>query len=280
MNAIEIKNLEKSYKEFKLDNINLTLPGGTIMGLIGENGAGKSTLIKLILDMISRDGGTITVLGRDNREEFNITKEDIGVAFDEPGFSYCLTAREVGNIMAHTYKNWDDEKYCGNLRKMGIPENKKFKEFSRGMKMKLQIAVALSHNARLLILDEATSGLDPVVRDEILDMFADFTRDDEHSILMSSHIVSDLEKICDYIAFLHKGQLLLCEEKDTLREEYAIINVTNEQMAKLDGSDIKGRRITPYGAQVLVKRGAAPAGADIGKVDIEELFVFMAKEDK
>lgn len=165
MNAIEIKNLCKAYKGFEINNMNLTLPGGYIMGLVGENGAGKSTTIKLILNMVNKDSGSITILGRDNGDNFELTKEDIGVVLDEVGFSSFFTAKDIDKIMSHTYKNWSREQFYAYLKKLSLPDNKKFKDLSRGMKMKLGIAVALSHDAKLLILDEATNGLDPVVRD-------------------------------------------------------------------------------------------------------------------
>ena len=222
MNALEIKNLTKSFTGFKLDNLSLTLPSGCIMGLIGENGAGKSTTIKLILDMIHKDSGAITILGKDNEDNIRLTKEDVGVVMDEAGIPECLTTKQVGKVMKHTFRNWDDAEYARLLQKLSLPDNKPFKDFSRGMKMKLGIAIAMSHGSKLLLLDEATSGLDPVVRDEVVEMFSDFTRDENHSILISSHIVSDLEKLCDYVAFLHNGKLLLCEEKDQLLAEYGI----------------------------------------------------------
>ena len=278
MNAIEITGLCKSYPGFALQNINLTLPSGCILGLIGENGAGKSTTIKLMLDMLRRDKGEIRLLGQDNRENLRLLKEDIGVVLDEVGLPACLNAVQVGKIMKKTFRNWDEAAFTGFLRKLSIPENKKFQELSRGMKMKLGIAVALSHQAKLLILDEATSGLDPIVRDEILDIFCEFTRDESHAILISSHIVSDLEKLCDYVAFLHKGQLLLCEEKDTLRERYAIIHCTAEALARIPSSSIVGKRDSAYGVEAIVERTAIPANVAKNPVDIEQLFIFMAKE--
>lgn len=280
MNAIEIRNLQKNYPGFTLNHLNLTLPCGCIMGLIGENGAGKSTVIKLMLDIISRDGGSITLLGKDNRENFRLLKEDIGTVLDDVGFSGCLNAVQIGKIMRHTFSRWDDAVYMENLKRFSLPLTQKFKTYSRGMRMKLGIAVAMSHGARLLILDEATSGLDPVIRDEILDLFCEFTRDENHSILISSHIVSDLEKICDYIAFLHKGNLLLCEEKDRLREEYGIIHCTAEQLAALPPSAVKGQKKNAYGAEAIVARSEIPAGFTVSPIDIEQLFIFMVKEEK
>lgn len=278
MNALEIKNLTKTYPGFKLDNLNLTLPSGCIMGLIGENGAGKSTTIKLILDMIHKDSGTITILGKDNEDNMELTKEDIGVVMDEVGIPECLTVKQVGKVMKNTFCNWDDAEYSRLIKKLVLPDNQQFKEFSRGMKMKLGIAIALSHNAKILILDEATSGLDPVVRDEVVEMLSDFTREENHSILISSHIVSDLEKLCDYIAFLHKGKLLLCEEKDQLLAEYGLIHCTAEEVQRLPFDAIKYKKENPYGVEVMVLRNAMPVDITVRPISIEELFVFMVKE--
>lgn len=278
MNALEIKNLNKSFNGFKIDNLSLTLPSGCIMGLIGENGAGKSTTIKLILDMLHKDSGTISILGRDNRDGIRLIKEDVGVVADEVGIPEDLNAKQVGKIMKYTFRNWDSAEYKRLLDMLSIPCDKAFKDFSKGMKMKLGIAVALSHNAKLLILDEATSGLDPVVRDEIVDMFVDFTRDEGHSVLISSHIVSDLEKLCDYVAFIHKGRLLLCEEKDLLLAQYGIIHCTAEEMKDIPEDAVKYKKESAYGVQAMVLRNAIPDGINISPISIEELFVFMVKE--
>lgn len=275
MNALEIKNLNKTFPGFQLAHLNLTLPSGCILGLIGENGAGKSTTIKLILDMLRPDSGTITVLGREK-----INKEDVGVVLDEMGIPECLNVKQVGKVMANIYRNWEPETYNAHLLKLAIPTDKPFKEFSRGMKMKLGIAVAMSHGAKLLILDEATSGLDPVVRDEVVEMFSDFTRDENHAILLSSHIVSDLEKLCDYVAFLHQGKLLLCEEKDLLLGKYGIIHCAVARLEELDPAAVLGKKVSPYGAQAIVLRDAVPEDIQISPVSIEELFVFMVKEAK
>lgn len=278
MNALEIRNLTKTYPGFSLDGLNLTLPSGCIMGLVGENGAGKSTTIKLILDMIHKDSGTITILGRDNADNISLVKEDVGVVMDEVGLPDCLTTEQVGKVMRHTYCNWDAAEYDRLLRKLSIPEKKPFKDFSRGMKMKLGIAIAMSHGAKLLLLDEATGGLDPVVRDEVVEMFYDFTRDENHSILISSHIVSDLEKLCDYVAFLHKGKLLLCEEKDKLLSEYGLLRCTAEQLAALDESAVKYRKQTQYGVEAMVVRDQIPDDFSVSPISMEELFVLMVKE--
>ena len=277
MNALELRGLQKNYDGFTLGPLDLTLPMGAILGLIGENGAGKTTTIKLILDMIRRDGGTVTLSGKNNLESFPLGKEDVGVVLDEVSFSECLTAREVGNIMRGVYRSWDGAAYENFLKRFELPEKKRFKEFSLGMKKKLGIAVALSHHAKLLILDEPTGGLDPVARDEVVDIFSEFTRDESHAVLISSHIVSDLEKLCDYIAFLHRGRLLLCEEKDRLYEEYGILRCSLDDFAALEPSAVLGKRETPYGVEALLRREDAPRGMDLGRVDIEELFVLMAR---
>ena len=275
MNALEIHGLTKQRGSFALQGLELTLPAGCIMGLIGENGAGKSTTIRLILDSLRRDSGTVTVYGKDNRALTALEREDIGVVLDEVGLPEYLNAAQIGRMMAGIFTRWQPEVYAEYLRRFGLPADKSFRDYSRGMKMKQGLAAALSHQPKLLLLDEATSGLDPVVRDEILTIFEDFTRDESHAVLLSSHIVSDLEKICDYIAFLHRGRLLLCEEKDRLAEEYGILRGGADG---LDPAAVCGKRVTPYGTEYLVRRGAVPAGTTLGQVGIEELFVFMAKE--
>lgn len=281
MNAIEIKGLEKRYDGFQLGSFDLTLPSGCIMGLVGENGAGKSTSIKLIMNAIGRDAGEISVLGVDNRSAgFRDVKEDIGVVLDEAYFPEVMSARNVGKVMALTYKNWDAAAFEGYLKKFSLAPDKIFKDYSRGMRMKLAIAAALSHGAKLLILDEATSGLDPMARDELLDIFNDFTRDENCSILLSSHIVSDLEKICDYIAFLHKGRLVLCEEKDRLLEEYALIRLTEERLRELPEESIISRRASGYGTEALVLRGGIPAAIPTEHTSLEDIILFLAKGDE
>ena len=274
MNAIEIKNLSKHYAGFSIENLNLTLPRGCIMGLVGENGAGKSTTIRMILELTKPDTGEITVFGQKLSQK---RKQKIGVVLDEPGYPTCMTAAQIGRMLAGIYQNWEQETYADYLTKLRIPENKPFKDFSKGMKMKLCLAAALSHGAKLLILDEATSGLDPVVRDELLDIFNDFTRDEGNSVLISSHIVSDLEKICDYIAFLHRGKLMLCREKDELLNEFTFVQGSKEE---IDALAPIGRRDGRFGTEAIVRRNAVPEGMKTSPITIEDLFVFMAKEEK
>ena len=260
MNALELHGLEKHYPDFTLGPIDLELPGGTVCGLIGENGAGKSTTIKLILDMIDGDAGTVKLFGQEGITP--LAKADIGVVLGGEGIPTCLTAPQVGKVMAGIYPNWDAAAYADWCRRFDLPENKKYGDYSTG---------------KLLLLDEAPSGLDPVVRDELIDLLLDFVRDENHAILISSHIVSDLEKLCDTIAFLHKGKFLLCEDKDTLREEYALWHGTAGQLEELDKNAIVSRRVTAYGAEALVKRELVPAGSTLTPVSIEELFVLMVK---
>ncbi len=277
MNAIEVKNLTKKYKGFSLENLSFTLPGGCIMGLIGENGAGKSTAIKSILGIVRPDSGNIRIFGKEPEADI---KNAIGVVLDEVGIPDNFTVRDVNSVMKNSFNNWDNELFRDYISRFRLPEKKIFKSFSKGMKMKLGIAIALSHNAKLLILDEPTSGLDPVVRDEIIDIFNDFTRDENHSILISSHIVSDLEKICDYISFLHNGRLMLCEEKDRLLEQYGFINTTEEVLRELDKSAVIGKKSNKWGVEALVDREKIPHLFDIKPITIEDLFVFMVKGER
>ena len=279
-NAIEIRGLTKHYKGFSLENLNLDLPAGCVLGLVGENGAGKSTTIRLTMDALERDGGTVTVLGVDNKSrELHAIKEDIGVVLDETFVPEILSAKQLGRIMAGSFKNWEQDTYEGWLKRLDLPEDKRFKDYSRGMTMKLGIAAALSHGAKLLLLDEATGGLDPMVREELLEVFADFAAQDGHAVLLSSHIVSDLERICDYIAFLHKGRLVLCEEKDVLLEKYGILKCSKEQLQNIPAGAVHGVRIGNYGAEALVEREAMPRGAVIDRPTLEDIILYMSKEE-
>ncbi len=277
--ALEIKNLTKKYKDFTLDNISFTLPRGCIMGFIGENGAGKSTTIKLILELIRRDSGEIQVLGCDNLAKNNALKENIGVVMDESSFPENLTANEINSILKNCYKTWDSQTYTRYIEKFSLPAKKPVKDYSRGMKMKLSIAAALSHDSKLLILDEATSGLDPIVRDEILDVFLDFIQDESRSILISSHIISDLEKICDYITFIHKGKLVFTEPKDDLLDKYAIAKCSEAEYASIDKSAIKGTRKNKFGVEALVEKSKLSRSINPDTATIEGIMLYYARED-
>lgn len=281
INSIEIRGLCKSYGDFALQDISLTLPGGAIMGLIGENGAGKTTTIKCILNLVRRDSGEITLMGYDNLREERPAKQDIGVVLDECFFHDTLQPRDVGRILAPVYRDWDGGLFRDYLDKFQIPEKKFIKEFSRGMKMKLSLAAALAHRPRLLILDEATAGLDPVVRDEILEEFQSFICDEEHSILISSHITSDLEKVADYITYIHQGQVVLSDAKDTILDSYGRVGCTAAQLADLDPAGLLRVRRGSFGCEALVadRKGfrRAHPWLTVDPVSLEDIMLFVGK---
>ena len=280
-NALELTNVSKHYPGFALEDISFSLPQGCILGLVGENGAGKSTLIRLMMNATQKDGGQISVLGVDNAlPAFAAVKEDIGVVLDEAYFPDVIVADQLNSIMKLTYQNWDEALYFDYIRQFDLPKNKPFKEFSRGMRMKMGIAVSLSHGAKLLVLDEPTSGLDPIVRDEIVEIFSEFTRAESHSILISSHIVSDRENLCDYIAFLHRGRLLFCEEKDRLKDEHGLVVCTKAQMEELPREGVLGVETGAYGARCLVKRSMMPSGTPVEPVGLEDLILLLVKGEK
>ena len=280
MNAIEVNGISRAYPGFLLDHISFSLPTGTILGLVGENGAGKSTLMKLIFGMIRADSGSVSVLGYNDLRANPKIREDLGVVMDESCFPAVMKAAEIGTMMSMIYRNWDERDFEHLLAVLGIPKDKMFGKLSRGNKMKLGIACALSHHPKLLILDEATSGLDPVVRDELLDILLDFTRDESHSILMSSHIVSDLEKACDYIVFLHEGRILLSGEKDLLLEQYGKVCCSRERFAQISSAAVIGKRETDYGVECIAGREALSGAMKVQPVGLEELFVMMVKGGK
>lgn len=275
--ALECKGVTKYYDGFTLDHISFTLPSGCIMGLIGENGAGKSTTMKLILDLIRRDEGEITILGESTPKGILSVKEDIGVVLDECCFPEILTVKNVNAIMRGIYKNWDEQVFFQKVREFSLPVKKRLKDFSKGMKMKLTIACALSHHARILLMDEPTGGLDPVVRDEILESFLEFIQDEEHSILLSSHIISDLEKICDYITLIHKGKILLCEPKDHLLEQYGVLKGSAEELNTIDSAAIVGTRVNQFGAEALVLREKVRGSHIIDPATLEDIMLFHIK---
>lgn len=283
MNVIELSHLEKRYQDFTLRDLSLSVAEGSICGLVGENGAGKSTTIRLLLGAIRRDGGEARVLGCDPASPaFREIKEDIGVVLDEVCFPEVLNAVEVERVLKSAYRNWETETFHALFQRFDLPEKKPLKDYSRGMRMKLAIAAAMSHRPRLLVLDEATAGLDPIARDDVLDLFYDFTRQADHSILISSHILSDLEKLCDTIAFLHKGQLLFCEEKDRLLERYGIFHGTEEQAARIPPEAVSGRNSSQYGGvRVLVDRDRLASGALSGvtleRPSVEDVILFLAR---
>ena len=280
-NLLSLCHVEKDYGTFQLQDICLDLPGGTIMGLIGENGAGKSTTIKCILNLIPMDGGTITVLGRDNRTDEGAWKEEVGVVLDECTFHDTLRARDVGKILARIYRKWDGPLFDRYLERFQLPRDKTIKAYSKGMKMKLSIAAALSHHPRLLLLDEATGGLDPVVRDEILDEFLAFVRDEDHAVLISSHITSDLEKAADYITYLHQGRVALQGAKDELLEYYGRLACGRSQLEGVDPAFVVGTRTGQFGCEALIQRRREfkrlYPDLTVDPVSLEEIMVFMVR---
>ena len=283
-NALEVSHLTKDYGSFKLDDVSFTVPGGTIMGLIGENGAGKSTTIKCILNLVRRDGGEIQVLGLDNLADERAVKAQVGVVLDETTFHDGLSAPQVGNILARLYPGWDGALYQHYLEKFGLTSKKLVKTFSKGMKMKLSLAAALAHHPQLLVLDEATAGLDPVVRDEILDEFLNFISDEDHAVLISSHITSDLEKAADYITYLHEGRVVLSQPKDEILDSYGRVGCTAQDLAAIDPKDLLRVRKGSFGCEALVQDRQAfhkkyPRLLVEG-IALEDIMLFMGKGEQ
>jgi len=278
--ALKLVNVSKHYKDFSLKQINLSLPAGCIMGFIGENGAGKTTTIKLILDLIKRDEGRIFVLGKDNQKDLKSVKENIGVVMEDCFFPENHTASSVNKILRGIYGTWDVNRFNSYLRQFSIPADKQIKDYSKGMKMKLSIAAALSHDSKLLILDEATNGLDPVIRDEILDVFLEFIQDESHSIFISSHIISDLEKVCDYITFIHKGSIVFSESKDELLNLYGILKCSEKDFSRINPEAVIGYRKSQFGVEALVKKKLVRGNFVIDRTSIEEIMLFYTNRSK
>ena len=276
-NVIELKNVTKDYGDFKLDNVSFAVPEGTVCGFIGQNGAGKTTTINLILDVIKRDSGGITLFGESVNKDTAYLREDIGVVFDEMGFHEFMTGRDINIMMKNIYKNWDEQAFFDNLKKFSLPSKKKCGAFSRGMRMKLQIAVALSHNAKLLIMDEPTSGLDPIVRNEMINIFREFVVEEDHTILLSSHITSDLEKIADEVVFIDGGKIVLSGNKDEILEKHAVVKCKKDELSKVSESLIVNSEVSDYGAEILVNdRHAAEKlypGMVIERAELEQIMI-------
>ena len=280
---LEVKNLTKHYDGFTLDHVSFQVPGGCIMGLVGENGAGKSTTIKAILDLVHKDEGNVTFWGRELSDSSDL-KEDIGVVFDGISFYETLTPVQVGKILGAAYRRWDDKLYKQYLERFSIPKEKEIKGLSKGMKAKLSIAAALSHRPKFLIMDEATSGLDPVMRDDMLDVFLEFVQDEEHSILMSSHITTDLEKVADYITFIHQGKLLFCKSKDELRYQYGIVRCGAAVFEQMDKSQVLAWRKEDYQWDVLVpdkeKARSLYKNAVVDDATIDDILLLYVKGER
>ena len=283
-NAIEISGLTKKYDGFTLDNISFNVPKGTVMGFIGQNGAGKTTTIRSLLNIIKTDGGTIKMLGLDHNEHEYEIKEQIAAVFDELPFYEGFNANQISVMFSGLYGNWDEKKFFEYLDRFALPRKKKLKQFSKGMKMKLQIATALSHGAKLLIMDEATTGLDPVVRNEILDIFREYIQDEDNSILMSSHITSDLEKIADCVTFIDKGRILLTGYKDEILENHGVLKCTKADFKEIAPEDFVSARLNDYGAEVMVSDIDSAkkkySGITADKTTLEEIMLFYVNREK
>ena len=283
-NAIEIKDLTKKYDGFMLDNISFNVPKGSIMGFIGQNGAGKTTTIRLLLNLIKKDSGSIRMFGLDNTEHEEEIKSQISAVFDELPFHEMLNANQLSVILSGIFPDWDKNTFNNYLDRFALPRKKRFGEFSKGMKMKLQIAVSLSHGARLLIMDEATTGLDPVVRNEILDIFLEFFYFYSNSILLSSHITTDIEKIADRVTFIDKGRILLSENRDETVENHGVIKCTKAQYKDIDREDFISARLTDFGAGVLVsskeKASKKYSGPAIDNTTLEEIMLFYVRRER
>lgn len=283
--AIEIKDLTKEYdNSFKLGSIDLVIPSGEIVGLIGENGAGKTTLIKSILNIIKKDSGTIKIFDKDTSEHETLIKEEIGVVLDDMFFPEILSVKDINSIMKDTYKNWDTSLFFNYMEEFKIDTNKKINKLSKGMRKKLEIATSLAHHPKLLILDEPTSGLDPVVRNEVLDIFLKFLSDDEHTILLSTHITSDLEHIADKIIFIDQGKIILDEARDDIMDNYGILKCSIDEFSKISKEDIITYKKNKYDYNVLIKdkdkMKKKYKNFIIDKITIEDLMILMIKGDK
>ena len=282
--VIELRNVKKDYGDFVLDNISFSVPTGSVCGFIGQNGAGKTTTIQIILDAIKRDGGEVYVFGKNIDEGMAELKEDIGVVFDEMGFHDFLTPKQINTVMKNIYKNWDEDAFFGYLKRFSLPAKKECGKFSRGMRMKLQIATAMSHKAKLLIMDEPTSGLDPIVRNEIIQIFREFVIDEEHSILLSSHITSDLEKIADEVVFIDAGKVILSGNKDEIIENHGILRCRKDDVGKISRSLIVDTDVSSMGAEILVndKKAASKLYPEmvIDDAGLEQIMIHYVNSSK
>lgn len=281
---LEVNHLEKRYDKFHLKDISFSLPYGTIMGFVGENGAGKTTTMGCILQTLKKDAGTVKIFGKELQKEDRAPLEEIGVVYDAENFPPGLTPKQLSKVMDDIYSNWDDRVFFEYLKQFQLDENKKIKTFSKGMGMKLGIAAALAHKPKLLILDEATSGLDPVVRDEMLDVFLDFVQEEDHAVFLSSHITTDLEKVADYITFIHNGTIILTASKDDLMYRYGVLRCTGEQFQIIEKEDILAYRKRDYQIDVLVenleevKRKYGNVVAD--HVSIDDILLLLVRGER
>ena len=272
MNAIRTDRLSKN---LRIKNISFELPQGTVMGLIGENGAGKSTLIKIITGMAKADSGTVEILGCSDKNDMVNIRQKIGVVMDSPCFPQFLNALNINKVMSGIYKEWDEDKFLGYVDRFYINKKLKFEKYSKGMKTKLAIAAALSHGARILIMDEATAGLDPATRDEVLDIINDFTRDERNSVLISSHILSDIEKSCDYITCISDGELIFSDDKESIAERYVKVHCGKDEKIYIDPSVIIGKKPDAYGINILLKKEDVLPDMETEQATLEDIMILM-----
>lgn len=277
---VRVSGLNKRFQGFSLQDVTFSVPRGAVVGFIGENGAGKSTTIKSILGLVRPDGGTITLFGKRAEELGKADRNKIGAVLGEACLPENLHLKDIDRVMRHIFLHWESETFFRYAEAFALPLDKKVKEFSRGMRQKVSLAVALSHGAELLVLDEPTAGLDPVARDEILDILYDFMQSEEHSIFISSHIVSDLEKLCDYILFIHAGKIVFFEEKDALYEKYAVIKCSAERLAELDPASVVAFYKGEYGTSALVYRDRLPASFETERAAIEDIMLYFVRGER
>ncbi len=281
MNAVEIKNLTKRFKKFTLENISFTLPSGCVLGLIGRNGSGKSTLIDILCSIVRADEGEVSVLGTDVKsKDFTAVKEHIGYVANYPHFPYIFTADDINKILCKTYRTWNENKFYKYLKEFEIDPDKRIQQYSTGMLMSLQTIAALSHDTHLLLLDEATNGLDIVLRNRLLDILTDFTAYEQNSVIISSHISSDLDKVCDYIAYLDGGRLKFFEEKDTLCDKYSIVKCGADAFSQIDKKYIVSEHHSMFAIEALVETKGIPNGIYSERARIEDIIVYNEKRDE
>ncbi|MBQ1171504.1 MAG: ABC transporter ATP-binding protein [Lachnospiraceae bacterium] len=282
-NVVELKGVTKDYGDFKLDQVSFTVPEGSVCGFIGQNGAGKTTTIKLMLDVIKADQGEIRLFGENIEKDSAHLREDIGVVFDEMGFHEFMTGRDINIMMKNIYKNWDEEMFFDYLKRFSLPSRKQCGDFSRGMRMKLQIAVALSHHAKLLIMDEPTSGLDPIVRNEMLQIFREFVIEEDHTILLSSHITGDLEKLADEVVFINAGKIVLAGNKDDILEKHGLLKCKKSELEKISEPLIVNVQPGTFGVEVLVNDRKACeklySQMVIEPATLEDIMLFYVNKD-
>ena len=279
MDKLTIKNLCKHYQNFDIDNVSLSIPSGSVVGLIGENGAGKSTIIKSILGITKIDGGEILFNGTDIRNLSKEEKQKIAFVLDDSGLPQNLDLRTMNKMFSSIYSTWDGNLFNEYVQKFNLPNDKEYSKFSKGMKMKVALAVAFSHESELLILDEPTSGLDPVVRDEILELLYDYCKDDK-AIIISSHITSDLEKICDYVIYVHNGKVVMSEQKDELLQKYAIYQLDQKQLLELQPQAVSRVLKKEFGMEVLALKERMPKDFDYRPIALDDIMLFYSKGEK